>query len=245
MFMGIQLLPIMQKYADFSANNKHVNQPINILMRIPVQAEATSLERDKKRKTKVIKMEYIDKEREQKELVEVKTETKEIFDGSILHVYKDSVNLPNGEPAVRELIRHVGAVAVVPLTADGKVIIERQYRYPLDKVITEIPAGKLDSKAEDRLEAAKRELKEETGITAAKWTELGIYYPAAAYTDEKITMYLAEELDFGKQNLDEDEFLKIQAVPLEQLVEEIMAGSIGDGKTIAAILKVDRLRNCH
>lgn len=187
-------------------------------------------------------MEYINKEREQNELVEVKTGSEEIFDGVILHVYKDSINLPNGEPAFRELIRHVGAVAVVPLTADGKVIIERQYRYPLDMVITEIPAGKLDSKAEDRLEAAKRELKEETGITAGKWTDMGVYYPAAAYTDEKITMYLAEELDFGEQNLDEDEFINIQAVPLEQLVKEVMDGSIGDGKTIAAILKVAKLR---
>lgn len=174
-------------------------------------------------------------------LKEVKTASQEIYDGVILHVYKDSVTLPNGKPAGREVIRHVGAVAVVPLTDDGKVIVERQYRYPLDMVMTEIPAGKLDSREEDRLEAAKRELREETGITADEWIEMGIYYPAAAYTDEKITLYLAKGLHFGVQDLDEDEFINIEAVPLKTLVEEVMEGKITDGKTQVAILKADRM----
>lgn len=171
-------------------------------------------------------------------LREVQTDSREIYDGAILHVYKDTVTLPNGKPAGREVIRHVGAVGIVPMTEDGKVIVERQYRYPLDMVITEIPAGKLDSKAEDRLLAAKRELQEETGITADEWTDLGIYYPAAAYTDEKITLYLARGLHFGEQNLDEDEFLNIEAVPLRELVDGVMSGEITDGKTQVAILKV-------
>ena len=97
---------------------------------------------------------------ENKRLEEVKIASKEIFDGHILHVYKDTVELPNGKEASRELIRHIGAVAVVPLTDDGNVIVERQFRYPLGQVITEIPAGKLDSFDEDRLEAIKRELRE-------------------------------------------------------------------------------------
>lgn len=171
-------------------------------------------------------------------LREVQTDSKEIYDGEILHVYKDTVTLPNGKPAGREVIRHVGAVGIVPVTEDGKVIVERQYRYPLNMVITEIPAGKLDSKAEDRLQAAKRELQEETGITADEWTDLGVYYPAAAYTDEKITLYLARGLRFGKQNLDEDEFLNIEAVPLPELVEGVLSGEITDGKTQVAVLKV-------
>lgn len=177
-----------------------------------------------------------------KNLIEVKTGSEEIFDGVILHVYKDSVTLPNGEPAGRELIRHVGAVGVVPLTDDGKVIVERQFRYPLDKVLTEIPAGKLDSKQEDRLDAAKRELQEETGITADSWTDLGVYYPAAAYTDEVLTIYLAEGLHFGEQNLDEDEFINVEAVPLTELLEQVMDGTIGDGKTLVGILKTAKIK---
>ena len=131
---------------------------------------------------------------EEKKLRETQIETEEIFSGVILNVKRDQVRLPNGHESVRELIRHVGAVCVVPVTDDGRVAVERQYRYPIDQVITEIPAGKLDSPDEDRLEAAKRELREETGITADSWTDMGLYYPAAAYSDEKITMYLARGL---------------------------------------------------
>ena len=122
-----------------------------------------------------------------KNLNEVMKESEEIFDGQVLHLFKDTIELPNGREATREVIRHIGAVAIVPLTDDGKVIVERQFRYPLNQVITEIPAGKLDSKTEDRLAAAKRELEEETGFTADEWIDLGNYYPAAAYCDEKIT----------------------------------------------------------
>ena len=150
---------------------------------------------------------------------------------------EDQVRLPNGHASVREVIRHVGAVCVVPVTEDGKIVIERQYRYPIDQVITEIPAGKLDSREEDRLHAAQRELKEETGITADRWTDMGLYYGAPAYADEKITMYLAQGLHLGRQHLDEDEFLNVDFVPIEEIVEEILAGSITDGKTQAAVLK--------
>ena len=174
-------------------------------------------------------------------LAEVKTDSQEIFDGVILHVFKDTVELPNGNPATREVIRHVGAVGVIPVTDDGKVIVERQFRYPLNRVITEIPAGKLDSFTEDRLSAAKRELEEETGYTAEEWTDLGDYYPTPAYCDERITLYLARGLTLGQRHLDEDEFLNFEAVPLDTLVEDVMAGRITDGKTQVAILKAARL----
>ena len=174
-------------------------------------------------------------------LTEVKTQSKEIFDGVILHVFKDTVQLPNGHPATREVIRHVGAVCVVPVTDDGKVVVERQYRYPIDRVITEIPAGKLDSREEDRLHAAQRELREETGITADRWTDMGLYYGAPAYADEKITMYLAQGLHRGEQHLDEGDFLNVSLVPMEELVEEILQGRITDGKTQAGILKAAML----
>ncbi len=178
---------------------------------------------------------------EEKKLREIQTETEDIFDGVILNVKRDRVRLPNGHESVREVIRHVGAVCVVPVTEDGRVVVERQYRYPIDQVITEIPAGKLDSKEEDRLHAAKRELVEETGITADHWTDMGLYYPAPAYSDEKITMYLAQGLHLGKQHLDEDEFLNVEFVPLEELMEEILSGTITDGKTQVAILKAAML----
>lgn len=164
-------------------------------------------------------------------------QSQEIFDGVVVHLFKDTVTLPNGHTAIREVIRHIGAVAVVPVTDDGKVIIERQFRYPLDRVITEIPAGKLDSFTEDRLAAAKRELEEETGYTADNWQELGDFHPTAAYCDEKITLYLATGLRQGNRHLDDDEFLNVMAVPMEELVADIMSGRITDGKTQAAILK--------
>ena len=178
---------------------------------------------------------------EEKKLREIQIETENIFDGVILNVKRDQVRLPNGHQSVREVIRHVGAVCVVPVTDDGRIAVERQYRYPIDQVITEIPAGKLDSREEDRLHAAKRELMEETGITADHWTDMGLYYPAAAYSDEKITMYLAQGLHMGEQHLDDDEFLNVEFVPLTNIVEDILSGKITDGKTQAAVLKAAML----
>ena len=183
---------------------------------------------------------------EDKKLREEWKSTKEIFDGRILHVIDDKVICPNGNEASRELIRHVGAVCVVPLTDDGKVIVERQFRYPISKVITEVPAGKLDSKDEDPLLAAKRELREETGYTAEEWISLGVFYPAPAYSDEVIHLYLARNLKKGERDLDEDEFLDVYEVPLQELVDGIMKGEITDCKTQMAILKTEhKLRECN
>ena len=180
---------------------------------------------------------------EENKLREIQVTSEDVFNGIVLHVQNDTVKLPNGSTGTREIIRHIGAVCVVPVTDDKKVVMERQFRYPIDSVISEIPAGKLDSKDEDRLEAAKRELVEETGYTADNWTDIGIYYPAAAYSDEKITMYMATGLHKGTQKLDEDEFLNVELVPLENLVKDIMDGVITDGKTQVAILKVNNLLN--
>lgn len=182
-----------------------------------------------------------DLEKELEELREVQIATEDIFDGVILNVKRDTVRLPDGRQSYREIIRHVGAVCVIPVTDQEEVIVERQYRYPFDTVVTEIPAGKLDSKEEDRLSAAKRELREETGLTADEWTDLGGFYPALAYSDEYITMFMARGLHQGEQHLDPGEFLDVVKVPLSELVEDVMAGRIPDSKTQTAILKVARL----
>ena len=174
------------------------------------------------------------------DLIERQLDSKLIFDGRILHVYDDTVSLPNGHTASRELIRHVGAVCVLPLTDDGNVIVERQYRYPVGRVLTEIPAGKLDSKEEDHEYAARRELREETGCIADEPVDLGVFYPAPAYSDEAIRMFLARGLHMGAQDLDPDEFLNVEAHDLDELLEMIYSGTIEDGKTIAGLLAFAR-----
>ena len=171
------------------------------------------------------------------ELEEKQITTEKIFDGAILHVSLDTVSLPNGNTATREYISHMGAVGIVPVTDDGYVIMEKQFRYPLQYVITEIHAGKLDGPTEERLDAAKRELLEETGITADEWIDLGDYHPSAAYCSERLTLYLAKGLHMGDQKLDTDEFLNIYKVPFKEVLEEVYNGTITDGKTIAAIFR--------
>lgn len=178
---------------------------------------------------------------ELKRLRETKTASEDIFLGNILHVFLDMVELPNSKIDHREYIRHIGAVAVIPVNENGEVVVERQYRYPIDMVMTEIPAGKLDAKDEDRLLAAKRELQEETGYTADSWTDLGPFYPAPAYSDEKIELYLAQGLHLGERHLDDDEFIDVQLVPLEELVKQVMAGEIHDAKTQIAVLRAARI----
>ena len=182
-----------------------------------------------------------DTESELARLGEKKTSSEDIFDGVILHVKRDRVTLSNGSSTVREVIRHIGAVCVIPVTDDNRVIMERQFRYPLNKVILKIPAGKLDAPDEDRLSAIKRELREETGYIADEWTELGDFHPAPAYSDEYITMYMARKLRRGDRHLDEDEFLDVCTVPLKDLVEDVMAGKISDAKTQVCVLKAARL----
>ncbi len=183
----------------------------------------------------------INEEQEKRTLREEMTGSENVFDGIVLHVNRDQVALPNGKPGIREVIRHIGAVCVIPVTEDNRVIVERQYRYPIDRVITEIPAGKLDSREEDRLSAIQRELREETGYTAGEWISLGDFHPAPAYSDEYISMYMARDLHRGERHLDEDEFLDVMTVPLSELVEDVMAGRISDAKTQTAVLKAARM----
>ncbi len=180
-------------------------------------------------------------ESELKRLGEKQIASEDIFDGIILHVKRDTVALPNGNTSIREVIRHIGAVCVIPVNEKNEVIVERQYRYPLDRVILEIPAGKLDAPDEDRLSAIRRELREETGYAADEWTSLGDFHPAPAYSDEYISMYLARGLHQGARALDDDEFLDVYTVPLADLVEDVMAGKISDAKTQVSILKAARL----
>jgi len=175
------------------------------------------------------------------ELKEKFLKREEIFEGAVLHVVKDSVELPNGKEATREMCLHVGAVCVIPILPDGRVIMERQYRYPHGRVFFEIPAGKLNFAEEDPLEAAKRELREETGAVAKRYTSLGMLVPSPALISEKIHMYLAEELEFGERELDDDEFLDVELVKLDVLYEMVMSGDIHDAKTQIAVLKAKEI----
>jgi ADP-ribose pyrophosphatase len=156
----------------------------------------------------------------------------------LLEVHRDQVRLPDGTQAVREYIRHPGAVAIVPLFDDGRVLLERQFRYPHRREFIEIPAGKVDP-GEPHLGTAKRELLEETGYAAAEWTRLGVIHTAIAYTDEAIELYLAKKLALGERKLDAGEFLEVFSVPFEEAVGMIRDGRITDAKTVTALLWVD------
>lgn len=164
-----------------------------------------------------------------------------IYEGSVLNVMRDTVRLPNGSISHREIALHIGAVAIIPVLADGRVIMERQFRYAHSRVFLEIPAGKLDTPDEDPLSAAKRELREETGAIAERLTYLGEIDTTPALMNEKIHLYLAEGITFGERHLDDDEFLDVELIPLATLVEMVMSGDIKDAKTQLAILKADKI----
>jgi ADP-ribose pyrophosphatase len=166
---------------------------------------------------------------------EKKISSKEVFKGRILDIYDDEVLCPNGRTAHREVVRHCKAAAILAIDDDGSLILEDQYRYPYDATIKEIPAGKADSLDEDPLVTAKRELKEETGYTADRWTLLGPFYPSAGYSDEVIYLYLAEGLHEGERHLDPDETLTYRKVPFDEALKMVERGEIPDGKTLAAI----------
>ena len=164
-----------------------------------------------------------------------------IFSGNVIQVHHDDVMLCNGAEAKRECVDHPGGVAVIGLTEDGKVPLVRQFRYPYKEIIFEIPAGKLE-KGEDPFEAGKREFKEEVGAVADRYFSLGELYPTPGYTNEVIRLYGATGLHFEEQDLDDDEFLQVVYMPLDELVERVMSGEIKDAKTVAAALKLAALR---
>ena len=161
-----------------------------------------------------------------------------LFRGHVIDLTRDTVRLPNGREATREVVLHRGAVAILPLLPGGEVLVEEQYRYPHDRVFLEIPAGKLDSRDEDPLSAAHRELAEETGYRAGRMLYLGEYIPSPAILSERIHLYLATDLREGEQSLDEDEFLSVRRIPLSDLVDAVLRGEIPDGKTQTAVLRV-------
>ena len=158
------------------------------------------------------------------------------FRGRIVYLHVDKVSLPDGREATREIVEHSGGVAIIPVDADGSVYCVRQYRYAVGEHLLEVPAGKLNE-GEDPLECAVRELSEETGLEAAEWTYLGYTLASPGFCDEALHMYLARGLSRKEQHLDEDEFLDVVTMPFGQLVEQVMDGTITDGKTVSATLK--------
>jgi ADP-ribose pyrophosphatase len=173
-----------------------------------------------------------------KPLHEERLASEQVFDGKMLKVYRDEVRTPDGSRGVREYVRHPGAVLVVPLLADGRVVLERQYRYPLDRVFIELPAGKIDP-GEDPLVTGQRELLEETGYTAGRWDLLGTINNAIGYSDERILLYLAQDLTPGRSRLDEGELLEVFDAPLDDLLQWIRRGEVTDVKTIIAAYWAD------
>lgn len=162
------------------------------------------------------------------------------FDGRIIKLYVDKVELEDGRAATREVIRHPGGVCVLPLDENGNVLFVKQFRYPHGKVLLEIPAGKLEY-GEKHYDCGLRELKEETGCICDSYDYLGSLIPTPAYDSEVIHMYLARGLHAGAQKLDAGEFLDIERIPLEKAVEMVMNNEIADSKTQIAILKTKLL----
>ncbi len=171
-----------------------------------------------------------------KNLVEKKISSEKIFDGVLLHVRKDSVELPNGHTATREWIEHPGASAVIPLLPDNQIILVRQFRYPIGQVTLEVPAGKLDKVGEDPIECAKRELSEETGYTAGKLWKLTTIATTVGFTNEYIHLYAASDLTPGKIHPDSDEFINVVKIPLTAALQMVESGKIFDAKSAVSIL---------
>jgi ADP-ribose pyrophosphatase len=164
-----------------------------------------------------------------------------VFDGTLLKVRRDEVRLPDGSLGTREYIRHPGAVAIVPLFDDGRVLLERQFRYPHGREFIEVPAGKLEAD-EPHLDTAKRELLEETGYTAKEWSRVGVIHTSIAYTNEAIEIFLARKLELGERKLDAGEFLETLIVGFDEAIVMIRDGRITDAKTVAALLWVKQFR---
>lgn len=169
------------------------------------------------------------------DLTEKKLTGEQVFAGGFLKVQRDVVRLPDGSGAWREYIHHPGAVAVLALDEDGRLLLERQFRYPLARTFIEIPAGKIDPQ-EDPLQTARRELREETGYSARDWFYLGKAYPCIGYSDEVIHYYLATGLSAGEQQLDAGEFLELQRLPLAEVMAMTLDGRICDSKSLVGLL---------
>ena len=177
-------------------------------------------------------------------LKETKISSEQKYSGRLIDLYLDQVELPNGETSTREWIDHPGAVCLIPILPDGKICLIRQFRYGPGEEFIEIPAGKLDA-GEAPLDCAYRELEEETGYRTNKLTFLTNIHPAIGFSNEKMWMYLAEELELSKKKLDEDEFLELLPTPLNQAIEWVFSGKITDVKTIIGIMWMKELKFNH
>ena len=158
-----------------------------------------------------------------------------IYKGRVINVYKDNVTLPNGKTVDMDVVRHPGAAAIVAVTDEKNIFLLKQFRYVIGDYIWEIPAGTLES-GEAPLDCAKRELIEETGVCARSWKTLGEMTPAPGYTDERIHVFLAQQLIPAKQNLDPDEIIDVHQVPFDNALAMIRDGRIADAKSITGIL---------
>ena len=167
------------------------------------------------------------------------TSSEDVYSGKFLHLKKDMVRLPDGNTTYREYLIHPGAVAIMPVLSDGRILLERQFRYPVDAAMIEIPAGKLEL-GEDPLLCAQRELLEETGYSAKSWEFLGRIHPVISYSTEIIDIYLAKDLTMGDRSLDEGEFLDVFAATLDEMHEWIAEGKITDVKTIISVYHLER-----
>ena len=168
-------------------------------------------------------------------LVEHRLSSQELLRGHFLHAFRDTVRLPDGREASREYVRHPGAVMVIAQLADGRLVLERQYRYPVQSVMLEFPAGKLDA-GEASLACAQRELLEETGYSAAFWARAGVMHPVISYSTEFIDIWFAKDLSPGPRKLDAGEFLDVLTATPAELLEGCRDGSVTDGKTLAGAL---------
>lgn len=173
-------------------------------------------------------------------LKEIRIDSTLAYDGHFLKVRRDTVRLPNGQPATREYIKHPGAVVILPLFEDGSILMERQFRYPIGRVFIEFPAGKIDS-GEDPLACAKRELLEETGYTAADWQFVCTIHNAIAYADEHLDLYLARGLTEGQRKLDDEEFLDVFKTSPDELLAWVKEGKISDVKTIIGAFWLEKI----
>lgn len=175
-------------------------------------------------------------------IYEEKTVSSEkVFEGRIIKVKVDKVEMPDGSTSTRELVEHPGGVGIVVLTGNDEIILVKQYRKPLDKVIYEIPAGKLDP-GEHHRTCGIRELEEETGLSAKVFDYMGFIYPSPGFTDEVTHVYLAKELTQGETHPDDDEFLDVEKVPFERALKMVIDGEINDAKSVFGILKYNMMR---
>jgi ADP-ribose pyrophosphatase len=169
------------------------------------------------------------------QLAEIKISSDEILAGNFLQICRDTVSLPDGRHTTREYVVHPGAVMIIALLDDGRVVLERQFRYPLHAVMVEFPAGKLDA-GESSLACAKRELQEETGYTAREWVKAGVLHPAIAYSTEFIDIWFARGLTLGEQQLDSGEFLEVFSATPDELMKWCASGKVTDAKTLTGML---------